>query len=805
MKNMVRKKTIESVEETKKPRALIINGGEVSDFLVETLQERGCEVKKVENYSPIIGRAEYVFLFDNAGIADGAFEKNLSPGGKFILVATEEIDFPFKNKFKILQIGDASFWSMPELSEKIISTLFSANTAAVSDERRKPKVAPIVPKMKKIDIESQLTPHASQVTSHIETSKKPIDVPPFVEKTRGISFKKILFIFLMFIILILVFLGSVSFWYLKKVEKTFANLNYHLKSANFSTVTADFKEIKDEVKTMRRVYGFATAILFPLKNVSSVKDLVIVFDESEKIADAGRDFTATVAEIVPSKTGFSSPGEISKEKLAALEKKAANFAAILISSQESLEKVNIPYFPKENIKTTLSPAVSKLISLYDILPVITEVFYSSSPKVYLVLFQNNMELRPTGGFIGSYGLLTISGGKILDFKIEDVYTADGQLKGHVDPPLPIRRYLSQPNFFLRDSNFDPDFAASAQQASFFLQKELGKNVDGVIGVNLTLAQKLMQVVGAIKLSDFNNEEITGDNFFYKVNYLSSANFFPGSTAKKDILTAISNEIFTSITAESGTDLLELVPIIKQAFEEKNILIYTSDPALQKIIEDHSWAGRMVKVQCVDRKDERGQQVSVNSDSCLPDYLSIIEANLGVNKANFFINKSTVVEKKITDAGEIVTTVTISYENTNNTVVLTPQTYVNYLRLFIPLGSKLVNVSINNATVATQEIDVISYENDKTSIGFLVKIAPDNRGVVKINYILPRLLSEKITSYQMFYQKQAGDKNSPLIFSLVTPAGQNLKPVNFSSTTQKMDEIFYTTDTSVDRVFALKRE
>lgn len=793
---MPRKKPIELVQEVGSPKALIINSASVSSFLEETLKERGCEVKKLETYSPIHNRFDYIFLFDNQEIADEIFEKNLAKGGKFILVLTAEAEITrtekdFRPKFKILKVGDPSFWSMPELSEKILSTLFSARTSIIVDLHRKAKVSPVA-KKETVEARKERVPEIERID--------------LVEKAPRSNFKKIMAVFFLVVIFFIFALAITTYWYFKNLQRTFASLNWHLKSGNITLLTSDFQNMKQEVKTLQSIYNFSTNILFPVKNISYTKDIGVLLDRLEKVVNSGAGFAATIAEILPTKSRFVTTGEdLSEDKLKILEKQLADFAATLMATQEKVDKVSLPYFPKESIKASLSPTVSKLTAAYEILSVFKQVFFVATPKVYLVLFQNNMELRPTGGFIGSYGLLTVSGGKVVDFKIEDVYTADGQLKGHVDPPLPIRKYLQQPHFFLRDSNFNPDFAQSAAQAAWFLQKERGKNVDGVIGVNLTLAQKLMQVVGAIKLSDFGGEEITADNFFYKVHYYSSADFFPGSTQKKDILTAVSNGILAKLDESGGSNSLELLPIVKQALEEKNILIYVAEASLQKIIEDHGWAGRMVKVGCVARKDESGEQVLTYSDTCLPDFLSINEANLGVNKANYFINKSTIVEKKIAANGEISTTVTISYENSNTTLIDKSQTYVNYLRIFVPVGSKLESLTLNNAPLSPADLDTETYGSDKTVFGFLVKIAPDNRGVVKITYTLPQLLSNKFTSYQLFYQKQAGDKNSPLIFSLSYPAEYKLTPVNFASVTQRENEVFYTTDTSVDRVFVVKKE
>jgi hypothetical protein len=79
-------------------------------------------------------------------------------------------------------------------------------------------------------------------------------------------------------------------------------------------------------------------------------------------------------------------------------------------------------------------------------------------KTYLILFQNNMELRPTGGFIGSYGLATFDSGRLTDLTINDVYSADGQLNGHVEPPAPIKDYLGEANWWLQGFKLGSGFS-----------------------------------------------------------------------------------------------------------------------------------------------------------------------------------------------------------------------------------------------------------------------------------------------------------------------------------------------------------
>jgi hypothetical protein len=140
-----------------------------------------------------------------------------------------------------------------------------------------------------------------------------------------------------------------------------------------------------------------------------------------------------------------------------------------------------------------------------------------SGKTYLILLQNSTELRPTGGFIGSMALATVHGGFIKDLKVEDVYTADGQLKGHADPPKPISEILGQEHWYLRDSNWDPDFSQSGKTAAWFYQKETNTAVDGVIAVSSPFLIDILKATGPITLADY-NDQITADNFYGKSLY-----------------------------------------------------------------------------------------------------------------------------------------------------------------------------------------------------------------------------------------------------------------------------------------------
>ena len=143
-----------------------------------------------------------------------------------------------------------------------------------------------------------------------------------------------------------------------------------------------------------------------------------------------------------------------------------------------------------------------------------------------------MELRPGGGFLGSFGIIEIGNYSIGDIKIYDIYDADGQLMVHLDPPKPIAEYLNVPHWFFRDSNFSPDFFTNYQKALFFLEKEM-KMTDFAGGILLTTTavENILYAFNDLYLPDF-KEYINAKNFYLKTQLYVEKKFFPGSIQKR---------------------------------------------------------------------------------------------------------------------------------------------------------------------------------------------------------------------------------------------------------------------------------
>lgn len=384
----------------------------------------------------------------------------------------------------------------------------------------------------------------------------------------------------------------------------------------------------------------------------------------------------------------------------------------------------------------------------------TDLLGVNKTKTYLILFQNNMELRPTGGFIGSFALASFNSGKLNEISVQDVYSADGQLKGHVEPPLPIKKYLGEANWFLRDSNWNPDFSVSAKQAEWFLEKEIDIPVDGVIAIDLNVIKELLKVIGPIYLDDYQTQ-ISSDNFYEKTQAEVERDFFPGSTKKANFMTALTKEI-TNALLNNRKSKAELAKIIFDNLEARHIQIFLHNTQAQEAINNLNWDGAFNYPIC--------------SSNCFSDFVGIVEANLGVNKANYYIqrqyNLSVGLERDL-----IKKNLFITYKNNANLAMGNSGIYKSYTRLVIPLNSDVVSVKVGDS-VLQPDIETIS---GRKEIGFFFELSPKQtkniviswQGVSSLNFQTPG-------EYLLYVRKQAGTPSEPISISYNTNTGVDLK-------------------------------
>ena len=418
---------------------------------------------------------------------------------------------------------------------------------------------------------------------------------------------------------------------------------------------------------------------------------------------------------------------------------------------------------------------NRLITLFfNVQDTLPNIFLGEEKKKYLILFQNNMELRPGGGFIGSYGILTLNKGKIEKFSIHDVYEADGQLKGHIEPPYPIRRYLPSVHWYLRDSNFGMDFVSVASSASFFLYQETGQKVDGVIGIDVSFVKNLVSSIGPVYVPEY-KETVRGDNFFIVTETHADKDSFPSSTQKKDFLTFLYKAIKNKISAQKNLPYLSVLKSISDSILEKHILFAFANPQIQKTftangLSSSLWDGRKI------------------DNSIINDFVGISEANIGVNKANYFIGRSISYKVQLKDDGAILSKLSLSFKN--DSTKWPGGDYKNYIRFILPKGALLSGITIDGKSqkIVKAVTDFLVYESknfippdglevekteedNKTIYGFLSIVSSGKLKKIDIEYSLPQKIypDAPLVSYDLKLFKQPGTEDYPIDFTFSYPS------------------------------------
>lgn len=461
------------------------------------------------------------------------------------------------------------------------------------------------------------------------------------------------------------------------------------------------------------------------------------------------------------------------------EKDFKDGSALLKSSTLFIRKEQAEGAMPKNISDEiqkLSPLIDLVSNTSDFLP---DIFGFPIEKKYMILFQNNMELRPGGGFIGSYGILTLNRGTIKDFKISDVYTVDGALKGHVEPPFAIRRYIPVEHWYLRDSNFDLDFEKNAYNAAYFLNLSLGEKVDGVIAIDLSFIKNMLSKIGTVDVSDY-NKKVDSDNLFLLTEESSEKNSFGGSSQKKDFLTSLYKSIMNAISINKKISYLGLSEAISKSISEKHLLFGFSDPSLQSISSSSGWSSSLA--------DDRA-----SGSGTLLDFIGINEANLGVNKANYFVSRSVSQSITIGDDGIVKTRLNISFKNNSKSNNWPGGRYKNYLRFVLPEGASVDKILINSKEqeIIPAETNPAVYEkpgfvpkpgleverynqNGKSVLGFLLNTPINSLETITLNYTLPQKLpllrSSNLYSLKIF--KQPGIDSYPFDLSIKLPKSLN---------------------------------
>ncbi|MEK7581455.1 MAG: DUF4012 domain-containing protein [Patescibacteria group bacterium] len=671
----------------------------------------------------------------------------------------------------VVRIHDLGFSPRFNLKEGLENTL-----TFFKDKDMVKKLSFLDPLLARPEVVLPKTVEKHEVSPQLKKSlpKKLPKLPSF-----GFSFKSKLAVLFVFVLVIVVFTGKISL-------DLYSGVN-SLKSAQIKLQSGDFDTALKKATSAKNSFGSANwefnKLTYPVslvipKKIQSVSNSL---ESAQLTASAFANFISGaktlavdleyIASDKPAKSTFNI------EDPQALISKAYFESARALALVQSAQKNGIFKSKLNSLETNIKSLNELSLNTLELTNLTADLIGIDSKKTYLILLQNNSELRPGGGFIGNFGEIVLESGKLKSINVEDIYTIDGQLKEKINPPAPLVEKLGVKQLYLRDSNWSTDFEINAKTARDFYKKETGKTVDGVIAIDLDYMQKLLEKIGPIKLDDY-NEEITAGNLFDKGEYYAEVGFFPGSTQKRDFFTSLTNKLIGKVVASFSTPTqgndhlpwLALLTTTGEALAQKHMLISFDNPSLSTYVKVKNWSN-LTPPFTYNPQDNK------NATS---DYLALSEANVGANKVNRYLNRDVNYEMTVDRDAGLVAKLAITYKNNSPADTWPGGTYVNYLRVFTPLGSGLEsyddgqNVASkdklkNQATSDEAKVEVTTQGN-LTAFATLVEVPVKEERTITFVYRIPKNIKlEQAPAYSLYVQKQPGTEKDPFKFTFNLPA------------------------------------
>lgn len=430
--------------------------------------------------------------------------------------------------------------------------------------------------------------------------------------------------------------------------------------------------------------------------------------------------------------------------------------------QKEFSQINPDRYPEKyegrEIRSNIIKAQSLIndasIALLNGKPVLENVQYflgMDSPRTYLLIFQNDKELRPTGGFLTGYAIMKVDKAKFEPTTSDDIYNLDAKYKPVIPAPSPIVKYIKGPyiinkNLRLRDMNWSPDFNESMVMFSDAIAKVGVNNIDGIIAVDTQLLENLLKVIGPIGVPGFGNftTEIDPEcNCSQVIHELESFADIegpiiwdpltgkiiqrpPNSDNRKRIIGPLMNSILANAMAQPKDKLAPLFEAGFKSLIEKHVLVYVFDKDKQKALNDFGIGGVI--------KEYEG------------DYLHVNDANLGGRKSNLYATSEVEQNIEVAKSGEVTKTVTITYKNPQKQDGWLNSVLPTWVRVYVPKGSKLVTSEGLEAKADPYD------ELGKTVFSGFFQLRPEGLSKITFQYKLPFKVSGE---YKMLIQKQPG--------------------------------------------------
>ncbi|MEK9174241.1 MAG: DUF4012 domain-containing protein, partial [Patescibacteria group bacterium] len=302
-------------------------------------------------------------------------------------------------------------------------------------------------------------------------------------------------------------------------------------------------------------------------------------------------------------------------------------------------------------------------------------------KAFLILLQNNMELRPGGGYIGSFAIVKIKDGQPVGVEVHDTVNFDGRIPDTIPAPYPMESTLVVKSLKLRDSNYHPDFALNAKEAEDFYHLGNGQEqFAGVIGVTTRVLESVLEVTGPVEVPGYPGM-YGKDNAVLDLEYQVEKAYAEQGLERgerKVVIHLLAQEIIKKVKALPLDQKYRLFKVVLSDLHQKDVQIQLKDPKLQAEVAKVGWDGEM-------------------DTAWKNDYLFLVDSNMNAFKSDLYVERSYEYSVDLS-LPEPKAVLKVTYNHTAKEKSYLTKDYQSYSRVYLPKGS-----FIDTITPLTHEV------------------------------------------------------------------------------------------------------
>ncbi len=592
----------------------------------------------------------------------------------------------------------------------------------------------------------------------------------------------------------------------------------YLEEFKFSDAANSFTLAHDDfIKTNSTLDKLGASMSWLLKyipglnKISSASNMAVA---GENVAKVGEDFSTILNDTARIKlNSILTPGAGPSlyDLFKSFNKVAITSKTRIDQTQNLLSNVSEGVLPEDkrqlfDIFKEKLPAISaKLDEAVNFSATLSAMVPEKGSKKYLILFQNNTELRATGGFPGSYAVISFTDGRYNGIKIDDSYNPDGQLKNNIIPPQPLQHIT--PTWGMRDANWFADFPTSAKKIIQFYHDGSGDSVDGVLTLTPDIIVSMLKITGPIDMPEY-GVVLNADNFMEQVQTEVEYNQHKLGDTPKKILIDFFPRFLAKLGTQDSKSLFAIIQIFSDAVKGKHILAYFNDFNAESVVLKNNFAGAV--------SNQTG------------DYLQVALTNIKGSKTDAVTESSIKLMTKINDNNFIEHELVITRKHNGGDYGLRFYNLQNpdYIRAYVPENSELESVVGNDVPnfkplvdynsgqykkdVSLQKIESdtthpqdgvdVFHESGRKVFGFWMILDPKQTKIITVKY---KLVDEhKAGDYHLLIQKQSGTGATPLEASFQFPIG--IMPTDYSPELQvDGNSLTLKSDLNMDREINIK--